>query len=62
MDKRTFLKAISAITAGPVFSRLTAWEPGENLKNWAGNIEYGTENLFAASSQQQVQDFCSAPH
>lgn len=57
MDKRTFIKTVSAISASPVISPLLAWAEGEKLANWAGNIEYSTTNLFAASSAQQVSEF-----
>jgi xylitol oxidase len=57
MDKRTFLKLISAITATPAISPLVAWAAGEKLKNWAGNIDYSTENLFSATSNQQIREF-----
>ena len=57
MDKRTFLKAVSAFTAGPVVSPLLAWASSDKLKNWAGNIEYSTENLYAATSPDLVKDF-----
>ena len=57
MNKRTFLKLLSTIAATPVFSSLPAWAFAEKLKNWAGNIEYSTEELFPAGSLQQVQDF-----
>jgi xylitol oxidase len=57
MDKRTFLKAVSALSAGPVISPLLAWASGDKLKNWAGNIDYSTENLYAATSPEQVKEF-----
>jgi len=57
VNKRTFLKLLSTIAATPVFSSLPAWAFAEKLKNWAGNIEYSTEELFPAGSLQQVQDF-----
>jgi xylitol oxidase len=57
MDKRTFLKIVSAITASPALSPLIAWAAGDKLKNWAGNVDYSTENLYAANSVLQVQDF-----
>src|SRR5438094_3293586 len=57
MDKRTFLKVVSAITASPALSPLLAWAVGDKLKNWAGNVDYSTENLYAANSVNQVQDF-----
>jgi alditol oxidase len=57
MDKRTFLRFISAITATPAISPLIAWAAGEKLKNWAGNIDYSTENLYSATSHQQIREF-----
>ena len=41
----------------PVLSRLLAWAQGEALKNWAGNVTYGTERLTTATSLKSVQDF-----
>src|SRR5882724_6027343 len=57
MNKRTFLKIISAMTASPAVSPLIAWAAGDKLKNWAGNVDYSTENLYAATSIDQVQEF-----
>jgi len=57
MDKRTFIKLFSAISASPVISPLSAWVLGDKLKNWAGNIEYSTENLYSANSVEQVRAF-----
>lgn len=57
MNKRTFIKLIAAAIAVPTVSRLLAWAGGERLKNWAGNLEYSTERLYAATSLEQVQDY-----
>jgi xylitol oxidase len=57
MDKRYFLKLISAAMSVPVLSPLLAWAAGDKLKNWAGNVVYGTDRLYAASSIEQAQDF-----
>jgi xylitol oxidase len=57
MDKRTFLKILSAITASPSLSPFAAWAADDKLKNWAGNVDYSTENLYTANSVSQVQDF-----
>jgi xylitol oxidase len=57
MNKRNFIKLLSAVMAEPVISPLLARVPEAKLKNWAGNLEYGTEHLYQASSVQQVQDF-----
>src|SRR5271168_2421732 len=57
MNKRTFLKLSSATIAIPAVSRLLAWAAPNKLTNWAGNLEYSTENLYAAKSQEQIQAF-----
>jgi alditol oxidase len=57
MNKRSFLKLCSALAANQLFEPLLAWASMEKLTNWAGNIEYGTENLYSAKSLQQVQEF-----
>ena len=61
MNKRAFLKLSSAMLASPLISPLFAWGAekmsGDKLKNWAGNLEYGTENLYFANSLEQVRDF-----
>ena len=57
MDKRTFLKLCSAAVNAPVLAPLFAWGQGEALKNWAGNVTYGTERLTTATSLKSVQDF-----
>jgi len=57
MEKRAFLKLLSAAMAGPVLGPLLAWASPEKLKNWAGNFEYSTENLYSAKSPEQVRDF-----
>src|SRR5256714_950474 len=57
MNKRTFIKLLSATVAGPVVSRLLAWVPEDKLKNWAGNFEYSTEDLYSANSLEQGREF-----
>src|SRR5258708_18292607 len=57
MDKRTFIKLLSALGANPVISPLLAWAAGDKLKNWAGNIDYSTENLYSANTVEQVRSF-----
>jgi len=56
MNKRTFIKLLSAIAAAPA-SPLFARLPDTKLKNWAGNFEYSTESLYTANSVEQVRDF-----
>src|SRR6266545_337027 len=57
MNKRTFLKLSSALVAAPAVSRFLAWASGEKPKNWAGNLEYGTDRLYPANSLERVQEF-----
>jgi xylitol oxidase len=57
MNKRTFLKFTSATIASPALMRLMAWAGNDTLKNWAGNLEYSSENLYAAKSLEQVREF-----
>ena len=57
VDKREFLKILSGLVASGVVPRLLARAQGEKLKNWAGNLEYGTENLYAANSLEQVRSY-----
>ena len=61
MDKRTFIKLSSAMFATPFISPLFAWAApdelkNDKLKNWAGNLEYSTENLYSANSLEQARD------
>lgn len=57
MDKRTFLKIASVLIASPNVSSPFSWAAPEKLRNWAGNLEYGTERLYAARSIEQVRQF-----
>src|ERR1700680_3802561 len=57
MNKRAFLKLISAAMSMPVLATLLAWAAGDKLKNWAGNVEYGTDRLYSATSVEQAQEF-----
>ena len=45
------------LTATPVLSPLLAWAFGDKLTNWAGNIEYSTEQLYSADSLEQAKKF-----
>lgn len=57
MNKRTFIKLCSAGLASPVVSTLVAWASEGKLTNWAGNLEYGTEQLYSAKSLEDVRKF-----
>jgi hypothetical protein len=62
MNKRTFLKLLSAVVASPAISSLPAWA-NEKLTNWAGNLEYSTDRLYSANSLAQVRNYVqSARH
>jgi xylitol oxidase len=59
MDKRPFLKTTSALAGGALLSRFESCAPKErkeHLKNWAGNLEFSTENVFYPKSVEEVQD------
>jgi alditol oxidase len=57
LNKRAFLKLSSMLMAMPSLSPLFAWASGDKLKNWAGNVEYSTGQLYAADSVEQVKNF-----
>lgn len=57
MNTRTFIKLSSATIAIPAVSRLLAWAAPDKLTNWAGNLAYSTENLYAAKSLDDVHNF-----
>src|SRR6516225_4410141 len=57
MDKRTFLKLCSAALSTPLLYPLLARAKGKKLKNWAGNVTYGTERVTTATSSKNLQDF-----
>ncbi len=57
MNKRTFMKLGATVLATPFVGRMLSWAGTEKLKNWAGNLEYSTDNIFAATSVEQAQDF-----
>ena len=53
MDKRTFLKICSA----SMMAHLIPPPSAEELENWAGNIQYSTQNLRSSDSLTSVRDF-----
>jgi len=57
LNKRTFIKLCSAGVAGPVVSPLLARASEGKLTNWAGNLEYATDQLFSAQSLEDVRRF-----
>src|ERR1700721_962007 len=57
MNKRAFIKLLATIASSRVLAPMFAWTAGERLTNWAGNLVYGTDRLYAANSSQQVRDY-----
>lgn len=57
MNKRSFLKVCSALIGSQYLGSLLTWAGAEKLKNWAGNVAYGTDNLYPAKTSAQVRDF-----
>jgi alditol oxidase len=57
MNKRAFIRLFSAMMASPIVLRVLAWAGSDTLKNWAGNLEYSTDRLYAAESLEQARDF-----
>ena len=55
MKKRTFIKLCTAAAAMPF--EIDSFASPEKLVNWAGNIEYSTDNVATANSVATVQDF-----
>ena len=55
MNKRNFLKLLSATCASPVSAPILAWMAKQKLTNWAGNLTYGTDRLREAGSVEQIR-------
>src|ERR1700712_6001142 len=56
MKRKTFLRVSSVLAAIPMLSTLKSWGQHEVLKNWAGNLEYSTTNVFYPKSVEEVQE------
>jgi xylitol oxidase len=56
MKKRTFLKVTSSLLAGaPLLPSFKNFSFQNKLKNWAGNVEYSTNNISYPTSVEEVQ-------
>ena len=55
MKRKTFLQLSSTLMAAPFISLVETWAQQEKLKNWAGNLEYSTDNIFYPKSVEDVQ-------
>jgi len=60
VNKRTFMKLACVGAASRWFSRIPIWAEEHKLVNWAGNLEYGTERLYPATSTDDVRRFVKA--
>ncbi len=56
MKRKTFLQLTSTLMAVPLLSPVKGWAQTEKLKNWAGNFEFSTSNIFYPSSVLEVQE------
>ena len=53
----TVRRAAGCPLASHLFGRASGGEPkDEPLRNWAGNLQYGTDRLYRAGSVDQIQD------
>jgi xylitol oxidase len=55
VNKRSFLKTLSATLVSSVIAPLSAWMAKQKLFNWAGNLFYSTDRLHEAASSGQVR-------
>jgi alditol oxidase len=58
MNKRQFLKTTTALAAGAILSRhvhADTPEPAPHQTNWAGNLRYHADHVFAPKSVTEVQ-------
>jgi len=56
MNKRQFLKNSSAFVTGTLFSRFAkADEPVAHETNWAGNLRYHADHIYAPRAVEEVQ-------
>jgi xylitol oxidase len=60
MDKRTFIRILSASMISHSLIPNRAWPSHDKLENWAGNVQYSTEKLRSADSLEHVRDFVKA--
>lgn len=63
MNKRTFIKTLSALTGGVILSDMIACNPSSKpattagpLSNWAGNLTYSTGNVHYPKTVEEVQE------
>ena len=54
MTRKNFIKTSSTLAAAPLLSPLAGFAQHEKLKNWAGNIEFSTSNVFYPKTVDEV--------
>jgi alditol oxidase len=57
MSRRAFLKLCSALATGQFLGLPLGGAESDKMKNWAGNLEYGTDKLYSAKSVDEVRNF-----
>ncbi len=55
MKRKTFLRLSSALATAPIMQKISLIPSNERLKNWAGNIEYSTDNVFYPTSAEEAK-------
>lgn len=55
MNKRTFLKLASSVAVAPFIASFKKWTYQIKLKNWAGNLEYSTTDVYYPHSVEEIQ-------
>ncbi len=55
MNKRQFLNVLTGALVSPVVAPLTSFAEQEPLKNWAGNLTYGTRQVESATTVDQIR-------
>jgi alditol oxidase len=57
MNRKKFIKLSTAVFATPMLSAFSNWPQQEGLKNWAGNLTYGTGNIFYPKTTEEVRQW-----
>jgi xylitol oxidase len=55
MKRKTFIRLSSGAIAAPLLSPISGWTQKDKLRNWAGNVEFSTSNVFYPASVQELQ-------
>lgn len=55
MNKRSFIKLSSTALLTPLLSTIKTWARQVPLKNWAGNLQYSTSNVYSPNSVEDIQ-------